>query len=103
MPLLHFYSNLFATVTYYYPSDDLDKQMMGIMEEEVQPIKQFVGVEANVIAQSLPEAVIHAGKERGGNALSVEAEGPLTSESYSHMTSFWISYFKFLLKPKHCQ
>lgn len=85
----------------YYPSVDLDKQMMRIMEEEIEPIKRSAGFKPNVIAQPLPEAAIRAGKERGGNALGIDADGPLTSESHSYMASFYTSNLNILLKLKH--
>lgn len=54
---------------------------MTIMEEEMQDVKQSAGFRAILIAQPLPEGAIKAGKERGGNALGIEADGPLTSKS----------------------
>lgn len=71
--------NLYATIT-YYPSLDLDKQIQDIFAEELQPIKDIIGFSPNVIFQPLYEAAVRAGRERGGSALGIEAEGPLTSE-----------------------
>ncbi|KAJ5632209.1 hypothetical protein N7490_008548 [Penicillium lividum] len=69
--------NLFATMT-YHPSAQMDGRIMVIMAEESQPIKQVAGFFPNVIFQPLYEGVIRAGHERGGNALSIDANGPQT-------------------------
>lgn len=53
---------------------------MDIMSEEIQPIKQMAGFFPNVIFQPLFEGAIRAGHERGGNALGINADGPLTSK-----------------------
>ncbi|KAJ5778582.1 hypothetical protein N7520_001828 [Penicillium odoratum] len=69
--------NLFATIT-YHPSAQMDGRIMDIMAEESRPIKQVAGFFPNVIFQPLYEGVIRAGHERGGNALGIDADGPLT-------------------------
>ncbi|CAG8410386.1 unnamed protein product [Penicillium salamii] len=69
--------NLFATVT-YYPSARMDRHIMEITEEEIGPVKKMAGFLSNVMFQPLYENAIRAGRERGGNALGIEANGPLT-------------------------
>jgi hypothetical protein len=69
--------NLFATVT-YYPSPDLDKVMQDIMVDEIQAVKTVPGFYPTLLFQPLYEAAIHAGRDRGGNAAGIDAEGPLT-------------------------
>lgn len=54
---------------------------MTIMEEEMQDVKQSAGFREIIITQPLPEGAIKAGRVRGGNALGIEADGPLTSKS----------------------
>jgi hypothetical protein len=53
---------------------------MQIMAEELDSIKDVPGFFPNVIFQPLYEGAVRAGHERGGNALGIDAEGPLTSE-----------------------
>ncbi|CAI7567958.1 unnamed protein product [Penicillium pancosmium] len=59
----------------------MDRRIMEIMAEEIKPIKQLAGFLPNVIFQPLYEGAIRAGHERGGNALGINADGPLTSGS----------------------
>jgi hypothetical protein len=58
----------------------MDRRIMEIMAEEIQSIKHVADFFPNVIFQPLYEGAIRAGHERGGNALGIEADGPLTSE-----------------------
>jgi hypothetical protein len=58
----------------------MDRRIMEIMAEEIQPIKHVADFFPNVIFQPLYEGAIRAGQERGGNALGIKADGPLTSE-----------------------
>jgi hypothetical protein len=53
---------------------------MQIMAEKIDTIKNAPGLFPNVIFQPLFEGAIRVGHERGGNALDIDAEGPLTSE-----------------------
>ncbi|KAF5859001.1 hypothetical protein ETB97_003492 [Aspergillus alliaceus] len=69
--------NLFATIT-YYPSDDLERQLQGIMAEEIQSIKKSPGFYPNLVIQPLYEAAIRAQKDRGGSATGIAANGRLT-------------------------
>lgn len=62
----------------YYPSADLDREIQDIMIEEIQSIKKMPGFFPNLVIQPLYEAAIRAGKERGGNAAGIDADGPLT-------------------------
>lgn len=66
----------------YYPSAALDKAIQDIVAEEIQPIKNISGFSPNAIFQPLFEGAIRAGKDRGGNALGIEANGPLTSKPF---------------------
>lgn len=76
---LSWYSNLFATLT-YFPSQELDKQMMAIMAEEIEPLKNQSGFFPNVIIQPYAAGAIAAGKARGGNAYGIDVDGPLSGE-----------------------
>lgn len=58
----------------------MDRHIMEIMAEEMKPIKQVTGFFPNVIFQPLYEGAIRAGRERGGNALGINADSPLTSK-----------------------
>jgi hypothetical protein len=70
----------------------MDRRIMDIMLEEMQPIKQVAGFFPNVIFQPLYEGAIRAGRERGGNALGISADGPLTSKlPSSSIRLFFIS------------
>ena len=62
----------------YYPSADLDRQIQDIMIEELQSVKKTPGFLPNLVIQPLYEASIRASKERGGSAVSLDADGPLT-------------------------
>jgi hypothetical protein len=67
----------------YYPSIELDTKIQDILSDEVQSIKNVTSLVPNIIFQPLYEAAIKAGKERGGNALGISADGPLTSEYFT--------------------
>lgn len=69
--------NVYATIS-YTPSADLDKSIQDIAVQEMQDVKQLPGFSPNVIFQPLHENAIRAGKDRGGNALGIESDGPLT-------------------------
>lgn len=49
------------------------------MITELQAVKNVPGFYPNLVIQPLFEGAIRAGKERGGNAAGIEAEGPLSS------------------------
>jgi hypothetical protein len=53
---------------------------MEVTEKEIEPIKKIFGFSSNVMFQPFYENAIRAGHERGGNALGIEANGPLTGE-----------------------
>jgi hypothetical protein len=59
---------------------ELDKKFQDIFAEELQAVKHATGFSPNLIFQPLPEAAIREGHARGGNALGIEAKGPLTSK-----------------------
>ncbi|KAK2594179.1 hypothetical protein QQS21_008118 [Conoideocrella luteorostrata] len=69
--------NLFATIT-YSPSVELDRNLQDFLMEEASSIKDVQGFRPNIVIQPLYEAVIRSGKERGGNAAGIDANGPLT-------------------------
>lgn len=65
------------------------------MIEEIQSVKNIPGFYPNLLFQPLYEASIRAGKERGGNAAGIDADGPLTGtfrtisgEVVSFLTNF---------------
>ncbi|CAG8982389.1 hypothetical protein HYALB_00007511 [Hymenoscyphus albidus] len=69
--------NLYATMT-YYPSAELDRGIQDIYGEEVRSVRDATGLSPNLIFQPVFEAQIRSCKERGGNALGIEADGPLS-------------------------
>lgn len=64
----------------YYPSMELDRQIQEIMMEEIESVQFVPGFHPNLVLQPLYEAAIHAGKQRGGHAAGIEADGPLTGK-----------------------
>ncbi|KAF7595201.1 hypothetical protein BBP40_006945 [Aspergillus hancockii] len=60
------------------PLGDLDGQLQDIMAEELQSIKHATSFFPNLAIGPLYEAAIRAGKERGGNAAGIDADGPLS-------------------------
>ena len=60
-------------------------QVMQIMAEEIQHIKNVSGFFPNVISQAYAAGAIAAGKERGGNAYGIDIDGPLTGRSRLQM------------------
>jgi hypothetical protein len=68
--------HLFATLT-VSPSRVLLSQAISIFEEEVQAIKSVTGLVPNLVSYAVPRNAIAAMKQRGGNALGIEGDGPL--------------------------
>lgn len=71
---------LYATVT-FQPSRELHRRIIDIFSEEVEGIKATANLTTSVVAQALHVNSIKTMKERGGNALGIESDGPLLSES----------------------
>lgn len=71
---------LYATVT-FHPSRELHRKMIHIFTEEVQGIKTTANLTTSLVVQPLHINSIKAMKERGGNALGIESDGSLLSES----------------------
>lgn len=71
---------LCATVT-FHPSRELHRKIIDIFTEEVQSIKATANLTTSVVGQALHINSIKAMRERGGNALGIESDGPLLSES----------------------
>lgn len=61
----------------------MDRQIQEIAMEEIEPVRQTPGFSSSVIFQPLHENAIREGKKRGGNALGIESDGPLTCKSLS--------------------
>ncbi|CEL04928.1 hypothetical protein ASPCAL06052 [Aspergillus calidoustus] len=68
--------HLFGTLT-VSPSRVLLSQAISIFEEEVQAIKSVTGLVPNLVSYAVPRNAIAAMKQRGGNALGIEGDGPL--------------------------
>ncbi|KAE8355638.1 hypothetical protein BDV28DRAFT_162720 [Aspergillus coremiiformis] len=85
--------NLFATVT-YHPSADLDRRVQDIMVEEIQSVKTTPGFHPNIVVQPLYEAVVRAGRERGGNAavilLTVRWENAQDDDRMNALAQRWL-------------
>lgn len=71
---------LYATVT-FQPSRELHRKMIDIFTEEVQGIKATANLTTSLVVQPLHINSIKTMKERGGNALGIESDGSLLSES----------------------
>ncbi|KAL3431571.1 hypothetical protein BDV09DRAFT_206526 [Aspergillus tetrazonus] len=68
--------HLFATLT-VSPSRLLLCEAIRVFEEEVQAIKSVDGLVPNLVSYAVPRNAIAAMKQRGGNALGIEGDGPL--------------------------
>ncbi|RAK96474.1 FAD-binding oxidoreductase [Aspergillus ibericus CBS 121593] len=68
--------HLFATLT-VSPSRPLLSQAVNIFEEEVRAISAVEGLVPNLVSYALSRNAIAAMKQRGGNALGIQADGPL--------------------------
>ena len=73
-------SNIYSTLT-YFPSLELNKKIVAIFQEEAEMIKSVEDVLPAVFMQPLYKNAIKLMKKRGGNALGLDIEGPLTSAS----------------------
>ncbi|KAM0468243.1 hypothetical protein ACHAP7_011072 [Fusarium lateritium] len=65
--------NVFATLT-HYPSIELGKKGLCILKKLVET-RNLTGLNPQLITYSIPAAVMELSKERGGNALGLDAEG----------------------------
>ncbi|KIA75583.1 hypothetical protein HK57_00642 [Aspergillus ustus] len=68
--------HLFATLT-VSPSRSFLSQAVRIFEEEVRAISSVEGLVPNLVSYALPRNAIAAMKQKGGNALGIESDGPL--------------------------
>jgi hypothetical protein len=71
--------HLFATLT-VSPSRVLLSQAIRIFEDEVQAIKSVDGLVPNLVSYAVSRNAIAAMKQRGGNAIGIEGDGPLLRE-----------------------
>lgn len=71
---------LYATVT-FHPSRELHRKIIDIFAEEVQGIKATANLTTAIVVQALHINSIKAMNQRGGNALGIESDGSLLSES----------------------
>ena len=62
----------------YFPSQEIDREVQNVMMEELESVKTVPGFHPNLVLQPLYESTIRAGRQRGGNAAGIEADGPLT-------------------------
>lgn len=74
-------SHLFRTVS-VLPSRELLTQCLSIFKEEVEAIKTVEGLAPNFITYPLQKNAIDAMKQRGGNALGIDQDGPLFGMCY---------------------
>ncbi|KXH33415.1 FAD binding domain-containing protein [Colletotrichum nymphaeae SA-01] len=72
----HGLRRVYASIT-FRPSLVLHKQLINIYSEEVVGVKTTPGLSSSLVVQALHKNAIDAMKVRGGNALGVEADGPL--------------------------
>ncbi|KAF9641043.1 FAD linked oxidase [Lasiodiplodia theobromae] len=75
-PILGTTRHLFRTVS-VLPSRELLTQCLSIFKEEVEAIKTVEGLAPNFITYPLQKNAIDAMKQRGGNALGIDQDGPL--------------------------
>ncbi|KAJ6091322.1 hypothetical protein N7467_003291 [Penicillium canescens] len=68
--------NLFATLS-VRPSRPFLTQALKIFSEEVKKIKSVKGLTPNFICYPIQKNAIKAMKQRGGNALGIDTDGPL--------------------------
>ncbi|KAH6654804.1 FAD binding domain protein [Truncatella angustata] len=68
---------VYATVT-HRPSQKLHKDILQIYRDEVEGVKNVAGFSSSIVVQALHLNAIQAMKNRGGNALGVESDVPLT-------------------------
>lgn len=73
------YSNIFATIS-HYPSVEMQIDLVEMFKQRVKALHAIDGFSANLVVQSLHKNAIAAMKLRGGNPVSVEADGPLTGK-----------------------
>lgn len=64
------------------PSRELLTQCLSIFKEEVEAIKTVEGLAPNFITYPLQKNAIDAMKQRGGNALGIDQDGPLFGMCY---------------------
>lgn len=58
----------------------MENALVDIFKQEVKALHAIDGFSANLVVQSLHENAISAMNLRGGNPVSVEADGPLTGK-----------------------
>ncbi|KAL3452687.1 hypothetical protein BJX65DRAFT_292700 [Aspergillus insuetus] len=68
--------HLFATLS-VSPSRALFSEALTIFEEEVRATRSVDGLVPNLVSYAVPRNAIAAMKQRGGNALGIEEDGPL--------------------------
>ncbi|KAL4816662.1 FAD binding domain protein [Aspergillus spinulosporus] len=68
--------HLFATIT-VSPSRLLLSQALNIFEEEVRAIRSVEGLVPNLVSYAISRNAIAAMKQRGGNTLGIQSDGPL--------------------------
>lgn len=73
-------SNIYSTLS-YFPSIELNKKIVAIFQEEAGAVKKVEGIIPAAVIQPLYKNAIRLMKKRGGNALGIDVEGPLTSPS----------------------
>ncbi|KAG6361953.1 hypothetical protein INS49_010182 [Diaporthe citri] len=94
----HGLRRFYATVT-FHPSRELHRKIIDLFTEEVQGIKSTANLTASVVVQPLHVNSIKTMKERGGNALGIESDGPLLSESL--MSTIRDDYGSHANQPTH--
>ncbi|KAH8759812.1 hypothetical protein F5883DRAFT_606360 [Diaporthe sp. PMI_573] len=72
----HGLRRLYATVT-FHPSRELHRKIVDIFTEEVEGVKATANLTTSLVVQALHANAIKAMKQRGGNALGIESDGPL--------------------------
>lgn len=70
--------NLFQTIS-VLPSRPLLSEALAIFREEIRAIQTVEGLTPNFICYPLHSNAIAEMKQRGGNALGIDQEGPLFS------------------------
>jgi hypothetical protein len=71
--------NQYSTLS-FFPSKDLETDIINIFKEETQTVKSVNGIVPIMIFQPLGVNALAGMKERGGNAIGLDIDGPLTSK-----------------------
>jgi hypothetical protein len=73
-----FVRNIYTTVS-FYPSKELMLEILAIYREEIEAVKSVPGILVGMVFQPLSVQSMKKMQERGGNAIGLDLDTPLTS------------------------